>query len=216
MKPPLGLRDAEVDEPRDAVRADHDVVRRHVPVHQVERLAPLVARLVRGVKAAQRVDHDGRRDADGHALASLLRGAGELPQRFAVHVLHDEQEIGVGLQDVECGHDVGVPDARGEARLVEEHERKVVVARQMWVRSLDRDGAREAGRPEQACEVHRRHTTRGDLRMNHVASYGLRRGGEHAASENLSTEDGPEWIEGRDRIGHPARRGRSIRRRRRA
>ena len=58
---------------------------------------------------------------------------------------------------VERRHDVGVPDARGEARLVEEHERELVLARQVWVRALDGDGAREAGRPEQAREVHRGH-----------------------------------------------------------
>ena len=52
--------------------------------------------------------------------------------------------------------------------------------------------------------------------MNHVASYGLRRGGEHAASENLSTGDGPGWTDGRDRIRSPARLHGFILRRRRA
>ena len=49
-----GLRDAEVEHARDAVGADEDVLRRHVAVHDAERLAALVLRLVRGVEAVQR------------------------------------------------------------------------------------------------------------------------------------------------------------------
>ena len=48
-----GLRDPEVEHPRDPVASDEDVLRRHVAVHEVHRLSPLVGGLVRCVKAVQ-------------------------------------------------------------------------------------------------------------------------------------------------------------------
>ena len=52
--------------------------------------------------------------------------------------------------DVERRHDVGVADARGEARLVEEHRDELGVLRELRVQALDRDRAREAAGPEEA------------------------------------------------------------------
>ena len=48
--------------------------------------------------------------------------------------------------DVERRDDVRVADARGEARLVEEHRDELGIARRALVQALDRDGAREAAR----------------------------------------------------------------------
>ena len=52
------LCDSEVDEARDAVVADEDVLRGHVAMHDPERLAARAFRLVRGVETVQRAEHD--------------------------------------------------------------------------------------------------------------------------------------------------------------
>ena len=74
-----GLGDAEVDEPCDAVDADEDVLRRHVAVHHVERLAALVSRFVGRVQPVQRVDHDRRGDC---ARGSARLAAAAVRARF--------------------------------------------------------------------------------------------------------------------------------------
>ena len=51
-------------------------------------------------------------------------------------------------------------DHRREARLVEEHRDELGILRVRVVESLDRDGAREARRPQQAPDVDGRHATR--------------------------------------------------------
>src|ERR1700734_1862772 len=70
--------------------------------------------------------------------ASLSHGArGEAPERLAVHVLHDEADLIFGLDDVDLGHDVGVPDARRETRLVEEHPHELGLSSEVRVEPLD-------------------------------------------------------------------------------
>ena len=85
LRPSHRLRHAEVDEVREAVGADEDVVRRHVAVHQAERLALLVARLVRGVEPVQHVHHDRRGNGQGGTsrCAPTRHGAGERASRPA-------------------------------------------------------------------------------------------------------------------------------------
>ena len=73
--------------------------------------------------------------------------------------------------DVERRHDVGVADARGEARLVEEHRDEVGVLRERVVQPLDRDGAREARRPEEAPEVDGRHAPGRNAVVHDVPTY---------------------------------------------
>ena len=86
-----------------------------------------------------------------------------------MHVLHDEEELAVGGDDVERRHDVRVPDARGEARLVEEHRDELGILGELRVEALDRDRAREADRTEQPPEVDRRHAAGGDLVVERIA-----------------------------------------------
>ena len=57
----------------------------------------------------------------GNALPLLARRANEARERLALDVVHDEEELALVGDDVERRHDVRVLDARGEARLVEEH-----------------------------------------------------------------------------------------------
>src|SRR5262245_27676072 len=81
-----GLRHAEIDDPRDAVDPDQDVVRRDVAVDDVQRTAVIVPGLVRGVQAVECTRDDAERDGQGHApvrvsfLTVAPLRAGELPQ----------------------------------------------------------------------------------------------------------------------------------------
>ena len=83
------------------------------------------------------------------------------------------------LEDVDRGDDVGVPDPRRDARLVQEHEGEVGLAREVWVCALDRDRSGEAGRADQAREVHGRHPAGGDLSVDGVAPDDPRLGARH-------------------------------------
>ena len=58
----VGLRDSEVEQLHGAGVGDHDVVRRHVAVDDVERLSVLVVGDVRVVQRPRHVDADAERD----------------------------------------------------------------------------------------------------------------------------------------------------------
>ena len=94
---PVGLRDAEVEDARDAVDADEDVLRRDVAVDDAERLAALVRRLVRRVEAVERAAHDARptiaRRACAPPRSRVARTSRESDS--PCDVLHDEEELAV-------------------------------------------------------------------------------------------------------------------------
>ncbi len=69
-------------------------------------------------------------------------------ERLALHVLHHEEELPLRRHDVERRDDVGVADARGEARLVEEHRDELGILRVLRVQPLDRDRPREPDRSQ--------------------------------------------------------------------
>ena len=87
-----------------------------------------------------------------------------------MNVLHDEEELAVGRDHIERRRDVGVANARRDARFVQEHRDELVLAREVRVEALDRHEAREAPGAERAPEVHRRHATRRDLVVDRVAA----------------------------------------------
>ena len=129
-----------------------------------ERLAALVLRLVRRVQPVQDARHDrARRSRRGMRCAASRDARMQARERLARHVLHDEEELAVRRDDVERRDDVRMPDARREARLVEEHRDELGILRELRVQPLDRDRAREADRPEQPPEMDRRHAARRDL-----------------------------------------------------
>src|SRR5207247_3861735 len=79
------------------------------------------ARLVRRVQAVEQVgdgrERDVRRDADPLVVGRLHQA----PQRLPLHVVHHEEELVVGYDDVERGDDVlvaeiGRASGRGEGR----------------------------------------------------------------------------------------------------
>ena len=70
-------------------------------------------RLVRGVQAVEHAGEDGRRNDPGGCAAPRARSDARQPrERLAVHVLHDEEDLALGRDDVERRHDVRVADAR--------------------------------------------------------------------------------------------------------
>jgi hypothetical protein len=145
--------DAEVDELRDAVVGDQDVLRRHVAVHELERDVVLVFELVRGVEALAGLHDDADRDSLRDLRLVLAGRLVEDAERLAVDPLHDEVEDLVLLAEVEdLGH-VGVVDASRERGLVEEHLLELRVLGERRQHRLDGDGLLEparallAGRP---------------------------------------------------------------------
>ena len=165
-----GLRDAEVEDAREPVRPDEDVLRGHVAVDDPERLAVLARRLVRGVEAFDRAEDDRCGDGNGNADAALAQGAEQARERLALHVLHDEKELAFEGDDVERADDVGMTDAGRDARLVEEHRDEVGLLGELGMEPLDGDGPREADGPEEAPDVHGGHAAGRDLVMERVAA----------------------------------------------
>jgi hypothetical protein len=126
-------------------------------VHDPERASVLVARLVGGVQPVEDPLDDGADDLDGDRVALLGARPREAGERLAVHVLHHEEHLVVGGDDVDGGDDVRVADAARDARLVEEHRRDARVLGEVPAQPLDRDGAREADGTEEPPEMDGRH-----------------------------------------------------------
>ena len=135
------LRDAEIDDPRDAVASHDDVLRRHVPVHEPQQTPLFVAGLVRGVQTVQDRGDNRDRDSDRDVQSPLARQPEKARERLAVDVLHHEAQTALFRVDVEDADDVRVADAAGEARLVDEHRDEVRIPRQGGVKALDGHGA---------------------------------------------------------------------------
>ena len=95
----------------------------------------------------------------GNRLLPLAERARKPGDGLARHVVHDEEQLAAGRDDVERRHDVRMADARREPRLVEEHRDELGVGRELRVQALDRDRAREADRPEQPPKMDGGHAT---------------------------------------------------------
>ena len=118
----VGAGDAEVGDLHRAVEAEQDVLRRHVAVHDVERLARLVRALVRVVQPVRDLAHDVGGDVGREALVRLARATHELAEVRPLDVLHAEELalVAVVLKIVDLD-DVRMVQARRELRLVGEH-----------------------------------------------------------------------------------------------
>ncbi len=98
-----------------------------------------------------------------------LAGAIELRERVAVDVLHDQVEDLVLLAEVEDLRDVGVLDARSDARLVEEHLLEAHVRGELREDRLDGDELLEAVLASLARDPDARHPPLGDGAQQLVA-----------------------------------------------
>jgi hypothetical protein len=160
----------EVEDPGDPVDTDHHVLRADVAVHHPEGLPPLVARFVRGVEPVQGTGDDGADHRDRQRRAARQGCPREAAERLPLDVLHHEEDLALGGDDVERLHDVGVVDARDEARLVQEHRDELGLPGHLGVQPLDGDGPREADRGQQASDVHRAHAAGRDLVVKGVTT----------------------------------------------
>ena len=150
-------------------------------MHEVERLAALVPRRVRGLETGKHVEDEPEDDRLRDRLTGRGREVGELREGDAGRVLHDEEQLLAVRDDVEHWHDVRMPDAAREARLVGEHCREGRVHRAARVEALDRDDAREARRAEDAAEVDLGHPAAADRVEEGIATDDDRSAGESRA-----------------------------------
>jgi len=136
----------------------------------MKRVAPFVARFVRGVKTSEHTDDDGRY----HRERGLLAGRGEQTEKaregLPFDVLHDEQDLALRRDDVECRHDIWVPDACREPRFIEEEGRNLRVPGELRVESLDGYRPRKANRVDEATEIDGCHPTTRELAMKCVST----------------------------------------------
>ncbi len=166
---PGGLGDAEVEHARDAVGADEDVLRRDVAVDDAERLAlarpsPRARRGARGATPHDDRDDDARRTRGPASARRDEAATSDSPWTYSI----TRKSSPSSATTSSVGTTFGCRMRAASARLVEEHRDELGVLRELRVQALDRDGAREARRPEQAPEVHRRHPARRDLVVDGV------------------------------------------------
>ncbi len=109
------------------------------------------------MEAVEHPRDDRADDRERHELGLGARRAKQARERLAFDVLHHEEELADVGDDVEGADHVRVPNSRREPRLVEEHRDELGVRRELRVKTLDRDRAREPNRPDEATEVHGRH-----------------------------------------------------------
>lgn len=78
-----------------------------------------------------------------HGLSCLEGCPRKLCQGFALDIFHYQKEFAMGCDNVERGHYVRMPNARGEASLVQKHRHEFGISRKLRMQSLDGNGARE-------------------------------------------------------------------------
>jgi hypothetical protein len=169
-----GLGDPEVGEARDAVDPHQDVLRREVAMHEPDRRAGLVAQLVGGVQAVQRVDEDAQGHRRWRTHTSALGGAEQPDERGALDVLHHQAHVRPILGGVEDGHHVGVTDPRRQIGLLHQIAGEPRRLAQVGVHQLDRHVALESTRAARPRQVDGRHPAAGDGEQDLVAPEPLR------------------------------------------
>ena len=188
-RPRVALGDPEVDDLHVAAERDDDVLRRDVPMNDVQRRSVEVALLVRVREAGADAEHDRERvlhrELDG---AAGLHPPDDGAQVLAVNVLHRDEVGAVDHAEVEDLHDVRMRERGRDARLVEEH--------------LD----------ERLVLVHRRQDPLDDDELLEPADAALDREEElgHAARREPAHERVPSELAGKAREGRVTRRRRHL------
>jgi hypothetical protein len=148
------LRDAEVGDLHLALEREEDVLRRHVEVDDVEGLVLLVAPAMRVVETLRDLGGDVHRhlDRDLHLLATAAceeRREVEPADVLHCHVVrvgggHAADHRARREAEVEDLHHVGVREANGELRLVDEHLHELIALGERREDALDDDDLLEA------------------------------------------------------------------------
>src|SRR6188768_2880045 len=103
-----------------------------------------------------------------------------------LEVLHDEEIEPVLLDDFVSVDDVGVVQARRNARLVEEHRDEVLIPRQLWTDLLNVDELVETGRTARERKVDPGHSPLGQKGDQLVAANASRYRLDHAHCTPIS------------------------------
>ena len=90
-------------------------------MNDVEGLPARVAELVGGVQAVAHVGEDVGDNLRGEAALLVARDLEDPAERLALHVLHGQEKLSLGLAEGERVDHVGVREELGEAGLAEEH-----------------------------------------------------------------------------------------------
>ncbi len=158
----MGLCDAEVEQLRLAVERHHQVVRADIAVDDAEGFAGEAAKFVCVVKTVQRIAEDAKVPCG--RKAALAREATRDPRhRPAINILHGHvvpTKLRVHLVQL---HDVRMNEARGQARLFEEHGDTSHVVGELRLELLHGKKLVEAGRPAEGREVDIAHATASKL-----------------------------------------------------
>ena len=152
--------DAEVDDLHAARKADEDVLRADIAVHDVERLAADIAGAVGVIKAERGLHDDPHADLKWQTDPGFRRGVPELREVLAGDVFHRDVVGAVELTDVVDGDDVGVVQRRGDAGFVEKLIDELRFFREVDAQRFeDREAIEHAGL---ASEKHLTHPALGD------------------------------------------------------
>jgi len=135
---PLGAGDAEVRDPHHPAAVEEQVVRAHVPVHQLEGPPGLrIGQLVRGVQAVAGLKDRVHHRADGREDPARPRTLLHLPQVGAIHVLQHQIGEPVGLADLGRAHHVRVSEQGRVAAFQQEALEKPRILRRRRQEPLD-------------------------------------------------------------------------------
>ncbi len=151
------LRNPEIENARDAINTHHNVLWGHVAMHETQKFTALVTRFVRGMEPRQDLGDHRKRNFWRRELFRLALKTKQTCERFTLHVVHNKEQFAIEGNDIECGHHIGVPNARRKTRLVHEHRHKVRILRVLRVKPLDCNRTRKSNRSKQAPQVDRRH-----------------------------------------------------------
>jgi hypothetical protein len=177
---PGRFRDAEVEDLHLAVERHHHVVRRHVTMHDRDRLPVVVGELVRVVKADERLRQHVGRDRKRHRGRSR-RALADGVERLPFEVLHLQEVVLPVEADLVGLHDVRVMQARRQSPLFEEHLHGLRLARQVRAQTLHHLQLREPARPFGQREIDDPHASSAQLDEQAEAPAG-RIGGRHDPS----------------------------------
>ena len=105
-------------------------------MHDLQVGSIVVVELMSRVQPGEHVDEDAIMDR----ATELVLGARDHPmQRLPVEILHGDEVLFSELPDLVGLDQVRVIEARGEARLVEEHRERFGIVRQVGANPLDHD-----------------------------------------------------------------------------
>ena len=137
LRPVRRLGDTKVDDLHLAVVGDEDVLRRHIPVDNVELHPPRIPFAVRVVEPLGNLRRQVHRLGGGHDLLAApvaFKQGPDIPPR---HVLHGNEERALVLPELVDVHDVRVVQLNADSRLIDEHGDELFVLRHRGENPLD-------------------------------------------------------------------------------